>query len=121
PPAKCTVPGAAKKKPRHLPRRTPGCPRAGTTPARKPHDTAGLLLHDLAGLAARGAQCRHGRLIACKRLHDLLMEHLADLGVVSDLEAARSRTRAGIRCHQLRSEEHTSELQSREKLVCRLL
>src|SRR5690606_40562961 len=31
------------------------------------------------------------------------------------------RCRAGVRGHRLRSEEHTSELQSREKLVCRLL
>src|SRR3712207_7838108 len=30
-------------------------------------------------------------------------------------------TLAGLRAHKLRSEEHTSELQSRQYLVCRLL
>src|SRR5690606_40966296 len=33
----------------------------------------------------------------------------------------RLRTGRGLECHPHRSEEHTSELQSRENLVCRLL
>src|SRR5690606_39339542 len=32
-----------------------------------------------------------------------------------------ARHLSGVRCPRSRSEEHTSELQSREKLVCRLL
>src|SRR5690606_41315974 len=39
-------------------------------------------------------------------------------------QVALGRVRRGVRRaheHELRSEEHTSELQSREKLVCRLL
>src|SRR3712207_7762890 len=37
------------------------------------------------------------------------------------LEAATGRLRYGDAGHGLRSEEHTSELQSRQYLVCRLL
>src|SRR5690625_2424578 len=43
---------------------------------------------------------------------------------LTELEAAYMRVvsrNAHIRCFQLRSEEHTSELQSRGHLVCRLL
>src|SRR3712207_7082707 len=36
-------------------------------------------------------------------------------------DRARPRRRAGVRAVGVRSEEHTSELQSRQYLVCRLL
>src|SRR3712207_8447911 len=48
-------------------------------------------------------------------------------GDVRDRRAARqardgpARIRLPVRCAQARSEEHTSELQSRQYLVCRLL
>src|SRR5690606_41873236 len=42
-------------------------------------------------------------------------------GVVRGAGGARGRDRVGDRRGEVRSEEHTSELQSREKLVCRLL
>src|SRR5436309_6446036 len=50
--------------------------------------------------------------------------HLADSGrrSIAGLHSRRSSTRAGrSRSAAWRSEEHTSELQSRENLVCRLL
>src|SRR5690606_40460080 len=48
-------------------------------------------------------------------------------GLLSDMPAISTRSRrvrvrdADDRCEATRSEEHTSELQSRENLVCRLL
>src|SRR5690606_40992882 len=71
-------------------------------------------------------------------LHDALPIYLlhdrglrGDLGRRHPLHRGRSRQRGGIygclcpqippRCRDRRSEEHTSELQSRENLVCRLL
>src|SRR5690606_41476096 len=47
-------------------------------------------------------------------LLDVLLDPVPELGVV--LEPLRLRVE-----HRQRSEEHTSELQSRENLVCRLL
>src|SRR3712207_8038982 len=62
-------------------------------------------------LAAVFARCRRAGL------------RQAMLGVASDNpRAAELYERAGMRVHyRLRSEEHTSELQSRQYLVCRLL
>src|SRR5690606_41452266 len=51
----------------------------------------------------------HRRLMGNKRFTTVLLAHL--------MECDRLRQRDG----SLRSEEHTSELQSRENLVCRLL
>src|SRR3712207_7171311 len=42
-------------------------------------------------------------------------------GAASSSSACRAWTRRGLRRSSLRSEEHTSELQSRQYLVCRLL
>src|SRR3712207_6951573 len=52
--------------------------------------------------------------------------HLAEGGIDLVLESLHILTAADIRCNRehvprLRSEEHTSELQSRQYLVCRLL
>src|SRR5690606_41221072 len=41
--------------------------------------------------------------------------------VIGDLQAARAPAGSGRHIRPVRSEEHTSELQSRENLVCRLL
>src|SRR5690606_40889675 len=59
-------------------------------------------------------QFRRGEIIADRR-HS---EHAAAIG---DDGAVRKFLCAGVKDFDVRSEEHTSELQSREKLVCRLL
>src|SRR5690606_41326298 len=52
---------------------------------------------------------------------DLTGDPLQRLAGIADQGHARPDLAAGFRNQRLRSEEHTSELQSRENLVCRLL
>src|SRR5690606_41789324 len=63
-------------------------------------------------------------------LSDLASRRLDDVGRVAGIGDGDGSFRLGLRRHRrrreagvgrLRSEEHTSELQSRENLVCRLL
>src|SRR3712207_7469126 len=61
--------------------------------------------------------------------HDVSGVRVRRVGVVADAESAQrvaelhhpDRIEVGLGEHQDRSEEHTSELQSRQYLVCRLL
>src|SRR5207247_2721933 len=82
------------------------------------HRAAGVLLLDEKGLA---------QLIATdKGFHrPIAAEEILDFPVLINLlRRAQNRGRnhlQGIRVHNTRSEEHTSELQSRVDLVCRLL
>src|SRR3712207_8299296 len=65
-------------------------------------------------LAARAAQQRpDGAVREAHHLTDLLRAHV--------LEVAQQEALAMVRAERHRSEEHTSELQSRQYLVCRLL
>src|SRR6266511_2353002 len=73
------------------------------------------------GLGSRRARrrgspgARSGEAVAAEREAAVHRDHLAgDVGIGLEQEADRPG-------HVLRSEEHTSELQSRENLVCRLL
>src|SRR3712207_8115456 len=63
---------------------------------------------------------------AWKKLHALSIEQIMTLEVVVSLARDSKTSSPHIRffferCIQIRSEEHTSELQSRQYLVCRLL
>src|SRR3712207_9098514 len=53
-----------------------------------------------------------------RRILDLLRERERSVG---ELVAALDASQPGVSKHLRRSEEHTSELQSRQYLVCRLL
>src|SRR5690606_40153093 len=74
-----------------------------------------------AGNDARGGFGRGERRLEAQPAGDLGLhrEPRADLGVAE--QVAIERVIEGRCGHPSRSEEHTSELQSREKLVCRLL
>src|SRR3712207_9551263 len=68
----------------------------------------------------------HDALPICPGAGDLLQRPQADLpdqrvGVAEQLQEQRLVVGAGAPGQLLRSEEHTSELQSRQYLVCRLL
>src|SRR5690606_41511303 len=85
----------------------PGALFLDTAPARVSH----LSLHDALPISAAARPCRPGGRGRCSR------------GQRSG-RRSRRRPRGGPgprACGSSRSEEHTSELQSREKLVCRLL
>src|SRR3712207_7032169 len=77
-----------------------------------------LSLHDALPIFDRPAVAvadRHlGLAVGAQVGHDLGLAHVRQ--AVGELVGERDRER-----HQLRSEEHTSELQSRQYLVCRLL
>src|SRR5690606_34059905 len=64
--------------------------------------------------AGRRRPLRH-----CRRVRDRRLRHLA--GRRGLVHRAGGRSRGPRLCREARSEEHTSELQSRENLVCRLL
>src|SRR5699024_12793881 len=78
-----------------------------------------------AGLAPVPASARHTGVVAPHHLTGVrVLDHVGALGgSVERLGAGRTDEvgRAGIPVEVLRSEEHTSELQSRFDLVCRLL
>src|SRR5258708_17838013 len=59
----------------------------------------------------------HDALPISRQLHRLLEEHEARLFLLQATQAPEHR----VNLHQPRSEEHTSELQSPDHLVCRLL
>src|SRR5690606_40795435 len=69
--------------------------------------------------AARPLRAQPGQLGLANRGADLPQQ--ARLVLAQDEARLLRQVRAAIRQPELRSEEHTSELQSREKLVCRLL
>src|SRR3712207_7195532 len=77
-----------------------------------------LSLHDALPISGRGDQPAAAEGLLASLLHDRRhRRHAADhVGV-----PRRGRGRARPRAAQGRSEEHTSELQSRQYLVCRLL
>src|SRR3712207_8281192 len=60
------------------------------------------------------------RSIADRRMNVEAARRIAGLPGIAELRR-RARGRGAIRIRVLRSEEHTSELQSRQYLVCRLL
>src|SRR5690606_41526093 len=86
---------------------TPGCAR--TTPATP--GISPLSLHDALPISAR----RHGDAALGRQRRPAARS--------ARIRARRDRARAAAagRASRRRSEEHTSELQSRENLVCRLL
>src|SRR3712207_7127505 len=49
------------------------------------------------------------------------VERGVEVGVAPEVPVQRVQDRRGLRAERGRSEEHTSELQSRQYLVCRLL
>src|SRR3712207_7466039 len=56
------------------------------------------------------------------KFNDLMQENLDRLGYpVSKGQGKLQVTGGGVKSTEIRSEEHTSELQSRQYLVCRLL
>src|SRR5438445_3214453 len=74
------------------------------------------LFRSRCAVGARAAAARRGRRRGAVRRR--MVDRRADGGGAR----GRGRTRAGAgRCAGARSEEHTSELQSRQYLVCRLL
>src|SRR5690606_41752874 len=83
-----------------------------------------LSLHDALPISMRGLEGKalHGRSVAVARLGALTAIRDCDLLYVGKDEA-RSLPRIAelLGDAPVRSEEHTSELQSRENLVCRLL
>src|SRR5690606_41632432 len=58
---------------------------------------------------------------AVRSRRDLVAYALAEREREAERRVAVERARMAREVHDLRSEEHTSELQSRENLVCRLL
>src|SRR5690606_40452401 len=71
-------------------------------------------------LAARNGQGRLGPgAVVVDRDHPALAADLVDVAVAQNHEQPGSQVGPGL--PGVRSEEHTSELQSRENLVCRLL
>src|SRR5690606_41762959 len=92
-------------------------------PPPQPH---ALALHDALPIypqVRRGQRRRAAAAPRCgvRRAHALQeADRARDAGRRDDLGGARHEARARALGH-LRSEEHTSELQSRENLVCRLL
>src|SRR5690606_40271941 len=79
-----------------------------------------LSLHDALPICAAGRQS------GCKLRHDRARHRPVRLATHLDFARARAMARpsggrARCGCARYRSEEHTSELQSRENLVCRLL
>src|SRR5690606_41312668 len=80
---------------------------------------------DLRGLG----RLLHGSSLRCCLAHGLLGRHLVVVffAVAMGVECPRGKLEKPAMCglrhsrRMRRSEEHTSELQSREKLVCRLL
>src|SRR5690606_41036368 len=78
--------------------------------AAQPESTGGDVLLQVCRIAGTGDGEYMITLVQCPRQ--------ADLG---RRRTVRLRHRGDLRLSRLRSEEHTSELQSRENLVCRLL
>src|SRR5690625_6283360 len=64
---------------------------------------------------------RVGGLTEAKKIHDYCLEHNIDVWCGGMLEAGVGRAHNIALTSLNRSEEHTSELQSRGHLVCRLL
>src|SRR3712207_7152198 len=64
---------------------------------------------------------RHLRDLALKRADARLARIMADEGAQAVLAEGQLALLKAVRLDLLRSEEHTSELQSRQYLVCRLL
>src|SRR5690606_42076415 len=98
-------------------RRPPAPPLFPYTTLFRSHDRVGTGVQDVLGDIAEGGLRPENleKALACARIR------LADLG-------GHARAAGGLGQHLhaeqqalLRSEEHTSELQSRENLVCRLL
>src|SRR5690606_42040159 len=99
-----------------------------------PFDVHSLFLPVIFFVLYRLGQHRHLRSFPTRRSSDLLPPTRARTGACGKRDGRR-RPRSGDRAlvpaatgggacaqrHQRRSEEHTSELQSRENLVCRLL
>src|SRR5690606_41929882 len=79
-----------------------------------------LPLHDALPILGREGKAAKARLDAHPPKHEGVPEaETSALEISERLETARAHNRA--RAEAARSEEHTSELQSREKLVCRRL
>src|SRR5690606_41171900 len=72
---------------------------------------------NLAGTAA----AQMNAIPATAQVYEEMKKAGIELKVAADLSGLRFITPLDIYGHMLRSEEHTSELQSRENLVCRLL
>src|SRR3712207_7607871 len=79
-----------------------------------------LSLHD--ALPILGAADRHGDARRPRRGVPRRLRHADPAADRARPQAhAHPRAAAAVRAHRRRSEEHTSELQSRQYLVCRLL
>src|SRR3712207_6863512 len=76
-----------------------------------PGDALGSARRGLPAVAALGARVE-------QHAHDLGARHAVDRGVV---HLRQHRAAVALQAVDHRSEEHTSELQSRQYLVCRLL
>src|SRR3712207_7668773 len=71
--------------------------------------------------AAVGVEMHHGFRIAVQVEHDVGFLREPQQGLLHDLGGVRRPPGFELGPQGLRSEEHTSELQSRQYLVCRLL
>src|SRR3989454_5374113 len=92
------------------------------------HTEAAVDLARLAGCYPAGVICEvldeDGGMARVPQLQELALEHGLTMITIKDLIEYRIRTEKLVRriaTHKLRSEEHTSELQSPCNLVCRLL
>src|SRR5690606_41890820 len=59
--------------------------------------------------------------VVASYIHNTAADGMGKIGVLVALESSGDKARLNDLGRKVRSEEHTSELQSREKLVCRLL
>src|SRR5690606_41858670 len=91
---------------------------AHSFPTRRSSDLSGLDGNDCRSIAPRSAMSRHlsPPCALCRQL-----EALKSLSHRMYVRVPAQKQRNDFRHPNLRSEEHTSELQSRENLVCRLL
>src|SRR5438477_452074 len=90
------------------------------------HDTAPtqiytLSLHDALPIYRRHCGQRHDELVADQAAARRRRGEVTRLGSSTRRITAPPRPTRRLICDQLRSEEHTSELQSHVNLVCRLL
>src|SRR5690606_41306526 len=101
------------------PRATPPSPLSSHTSSAAPRDLHSFPTRRSSDLAHRRA-ARERELVEATLVHHVDEELAGSAGAAAEDDVEHARRHAGL-LEELRSEEHTSELQSRENLVCRLL